>query len=104
VGEVENVALYRRLIEQVVGVGNLELLDELLDPEIVLPTIDAFAEPTIQGLKQVNSAFRAGAPDLRVSIEEIYAAGDWVAARLAWSGTHSGELLGLPATGLPLAG
>lgn len=99
VGEAENIALYRRLIEEGVGVGNLDLIDELFDPDISLPTIDAFAEPTIQGLKQVNSAFRAGAPDLRANIDEIYAAGDWVAARLTWTGTHSGELLGLPATG-----
>ena len=40
-----------------------------------------------------------GAADLRVKIDEIYAAGDWVAARLTWTGTHSGELFGIPATG-----
>ncbi len=99
VSEAENIALYRRLIEEGVGAGNLDLLDELLDPDIDLPTVAAFAAPTIDGLKQVNEAFRAGAPDLQVSIDEIYPAGDWIAARLTWTGTHSGELLGLPATG-----
>lgn len=97
--EVDNIARYRRLIEEGVGVGNLDLLDELLDPDISLPTIDAFAEPTIEGLKSVNAAFRTGAPDVRATIDEIYAAGDWVAARLTWSGTHTGELLGMPGSG-----
>jgi predicted ester cyclase len=99
VSEADNIALYRRLIEDGVGVGNLDLLDELLDPDITLPTIEAFAAPTIEGLKSVNAAFRAGAPDLRATIDEIYATGDWVAARLTWTGTHTGELLGMPASG-----
>ena len=60
--EAENIALYRRLIEDGVGIGNLDLLDEILSPDIALPTIAAFAEPTIVGLKQVNSAFRGGEP------------------------------------------
>jgi hypothetical protein len=99
VSEADNIALYRRIVEQGVGVGNLDLLDELLDPDIALPTLEPFAEPTIEGLKSENAAFRLGAPDARATIDEIYAAGDWVAARLTWTGTHTGELLGIPATG-----
>jgi predicted ester cyclase len=98
VREADNIALYRRIIEEGVGVGNFDLLDELLDPGITLPTIEGSAEPTIEGLKAANTAFRAGAPDLRARIDEIFAAGDWVAARLTWTGTHTGELLGMPAT------
>ena len=97
--EADNIVLYRRVIEEGVGVGNLDLLDELLDTDICLPTIEGSAEPTIEGLKAANAAFRAGAPDLRARIDEIFAAGDWVAARLTWMGTHTGELLGMPATG-----
>jgi ketosteroid isomerase-like protein len=99
VSEADNIALYRRVIEQGVGVGNLDLLDELLDPDIALPTIEPFVEPTVEGLKSENAAFRAGAPDARATIDEIFAAGDWVAARLTWTGSHTGELLGVPATG-----
>jgi predicted ester cyclase len=98
-GEAENIALYRRLIEDGVGVGNLELLDEILSPEIVLPTLAPMAEPTVHGLKQLNEVFRAGIPDARAEIVEIIASGDWVAARLRWTGTHTGEFLGLPPTG-----
>jgi predicted ester cyclase len=91
VSEADNIALYRRIIERGVGIGNLDLLDELLDPDIALPTIE--------GRKSENAAFRAGAPDVRATIDDIYAAGDWVVARLTWTGTHTGELMGIPATG-----
>lgn len=97
--EAENIALYRRLIEDGVGIGNLQVLDEILSPEIVLPTLAPMAEPTIHGLKQLNEAFRAGVPDARAEIVEIFASGDWVAARLRWTGTHTGEFFGLPPTG-----
>jgi steroid delta-isomerase-like uncharacterized protein len=38
-------------------------------------------------------------PDLRVTIEDIFAAEDKVTVRLRISGTHSGEFLGIPPTG-----
>jgi len=97
--ESENIALYRRLIEEGVGIGNLQVLDEILSPEIVLPTVAPTAEPTIQGLKQLNEGFRAGIPDARAEIVEIIASGDWVAASLRWTGTHTEEFAGLPPTG-----
>jgi predicted ester cyclase len=101
--EAENIALYRRLIEAGVGVGNLDVLDEVLAPDIHLPTIAPIVEPTVSGLKQLNLGFREGIPDARAEIEEIFATGDWVAARLHWTGTHTGEFLGLVPTGKKFA-
>jgi len=97
--EADTVALYRRLIEDGVGIGNLQVLDETLSPDIELPTVAPMAEPTIDGLKRLNAALRAGIPDAKAEIMEIVASGDWVAARLRWTGTHTGEFLGLPPTG-----
>jgi steroid delta-isomerase-like uncharacterized protein len=48
-----------------------------------------------QGFEILRRAF----PDLRAHIEDIIAAGDKVAVRLRFRGTHSGEFLGIPATG-----
>jgi len=97
--EAENIELYRRLIEEGVGIGNLQVLDEILSPEIELPTVAPMAEPTVDGLKQLNEGLRAGIPDAKAEIVEIVASGDWIAARLRWTGTHTGEFLGLPPTG-----
>ena len=48
-----------------------------------------------QGAELIKRAF----PDLEAHIEDIFAAEDRVAVRLRFRGTHSGEFLGLPATG-----
>ena len=97
--EADNIALYRRLINDGVGVGRLDTLDEVLAPGMVLPTVAPAAEPSIAGLKALNTAFRAAFPDLRATIDEVVANGDWVSARLTWTGTNSGELFGQPPTG-----
>jgi steroid delta-isomerase-like uncharacterized protein len=43
-------------------------------------------------------AMRDGFPGLRVAIEDIFGAGDKVAVRLHFSGTHTGSFQGVPAT------
>jgi predicted ester cyclase len=44
----------------------------------------------------------AGFPDLSTTIEEILRAGDTVATRLTWRGTHAGPYGGVAATGKPV--
>ena len=51
-----------------------------------------------QGFEMMKQAF----PDLRAQIEDIVAAGDRVALRVRFRGTHSGEFLGIPPTGRPI--
>jgi steroid delta-isomerase-like uncharacterized protein len=51
-----------------------------------------------QGFEMMRRAF----PDLQAHIEDIVAAEDKVAVRLRFRGTHSGEFLGMPATGLAI--
>ena len=45
---------------------------------------------------------RTGFPDIVFSIQEQIAEHDKVASRFEWTGTHSGEFLGIPATGRPV--
>ena len=52
-------------------------------------------EVSRQGFEMMKQAF----PDLHAHIEDIVAAGDKVAVRVRFRGTHSGEFLGIPATG-----
>jgi steroid delta-isomerase-like uncharacterized protein len=48
-----------------------------------------------QGFEMMRHAF----PDLHAHLEDIVAAQDKVAVRVRFRGTHSGEFLGIPATG-----
>jgi steroid delta-isomerase-like uncharacterized protein len=43
-------------------------------------------------------AMRDGFPDLQIAIEDIFGAGDRVAVRLHFSGTHTGTFQDVPAT------
>jgi predicted ester cyclase len=96
--QAQNIALYRRFADGV-GTGRLEVIDEVLEADVQLPTIADLVEPTPAGLKQVNQQFRASFPDLHGTIEQIFAFGDWVAACLTWTGTNTGEFMGKPPTG-----
>ena len=96
--QAQSLALYRRFADGLCT-GHLDVISELLAPDIQLPSIADLADPTPAGLKQANEGFRAGFPDLRVTIEQIFAFGEWVAARVRWEGTNTGEFMGRPPTG-----
>lgn len=95
----ENIDIYRRLIEEGVGIGQFDVIDELIAPDTPLPTLEPVGPPTTLGLRQMSEAIRVGFPDLRATIAEIFENGDWVAARLVWTGTNTGEFMGQPPTG-----
>ena len=42
-------------------------------------------------------------PDLHVTVEDLIAEGDKIVGRVTLTGTHQGELLGIPATGKKVA-
>jgi predicted ester cyclase len=96
--QAQAIAVYQRFAEEV-GTGRLDVIDEVLAADIQLPTIAELADPTPAGLKQVNEGFRASFPDLHGTVEEIFAFGEWVAARLRWTGTNTGDFMGKPPTG-----
>jgi predicted ester cyclase len=50
------------------------------------------------GFVQLAKHLKAGMPDGKLTIHDIFAAGDKVAVRFTHAGTHQGELLGVPAT------
>lgn len=97
--QAANIALYRRFIDDGVGIGRLDTIDDVLAPDLELPTIAGIVEPTPAGLKQMNQAFRAAFPDLHGRIDQVFASGDWVAANVTWTGTNTGAFMGQPPTG-----
>lgn len=68
-------------------------------PELIIHGLPAPLPPTLEGHRHVVETLRSAVPDVRVNVHEIVADGDIVALRTTFSGTHSGELQGIPATG-----
>ena len=101
--EEENKAVIRRWIEAF-NERNLEAEADLLAPGYVAH-VPAAPGP-LEGLeawRQFTGPFVEAFPDLRLTVEDIMAEGDMVAARVAFDGTHRGEFQGIPPTGKEVA-
>jgi len=55
--------------------------------------------PGRDGYRAVANVLRAGFSDLRFEVEDVIAAGDRVAVRTWFTGTHDGPFMGMPPTG-----
>ena len=49
--------------------------------------------------QQFWAAFFTGLPDVKVTMEDLVISGDRVVGRFTYRGTHTGDLVGIPATG-----
>ena len=95
----ENKAVVRRFLEEVFNNGNLAVIDELIAPGFVEHPSQPGQQPGPEGAKQAIGMFRAAFPDLRVTIDDMIAEGDRVVVRTTFTGTHQGDMMGIPPTG-----
>ena len=98
----ENKERIRRGFEEGVNQRHLELFDELLSPDYVNYGTNP---PTrgIDGFRQMMGVFFTGFPDMKVELDEVIGEGDRVVTRGRMTGTHTGEFMGIPATGKPIS-
>jgi len=98
--EAQNIAVMRRYYEEIVNQGNLALADEIFTPDYVSHHNDpAHLPPGPPGVQAFVAITRTGFPDLRLTVDQIFAEGDQVASMWTMAGTHTGEWFGMPATG-----
>jgi steroid delta-isomerase-like uncharacterized protein len=83
----QNKAVVRRLVDEVMNAGHLEVLDEIYTAKMA-----AAARAWI-------APFRASFPDVHMQVVDLVAEGDKVAGRFLCSGTQRGEWQGHPANG-----
>lgn len=95
-----NIEVVRRLLEDVLGRGRLELLDELVDADYVghLPIGDHYGPA---GVRIDVAGYRTAFPDLVVTLDDLFADRDKVVRRFTLRGTHQRPFLGIPASGQP---
>jgi len=96
-----NKALERRVFEEIWNQGLLDVADEVFAPDSILHLgTDDVQGP--EGFKEYVAGYRAAFPDIHWTVEDQIAEGEMVVTRLTGTGTHQGELMGIPATGLPI--
>ena len=93
-------AIARRFLEEAFNSGNLDVVDEPVAPEFVNHDA-ALPEPRvgIEAAKASITGYREAFPDLRLTIEQQLAEGEYVTTRWSASGTHQGNLMGMAPTG-----
>jgi hypothetical protein len=82
-----NKAVVRRLVDEVMNAGNMNLIDDIYTPQLA-PNARRWIAP-----------FRESFPDVHMTIVELIAEADKVVGRFTCSGTHRGTWRGHPSSG-----
>lgn len=95
---MDHAATMRRAYD-LLNAGDFDGFAELLADDFVEHEQTPGLEPTKEGVLEFFRAYRGAFPDLRFEAEELFTSGDKVAVYYRTTGTHSGEFMGMPATG-----
>jgi steroid delta-isomerase-like uncharacterized protein len=92
--------LGRRFFEEVLGAGNWSVGQEIVSGNVVMHHPSSPAPIAgYEAVKGFLSAFRAGFPDLSMTVEDAFGTPEKAAVRWRMQGTHDAELFGIPPTG-----
>ncbi len=95
----DNKALVRRVVEELQCQHDLSAIDRYVAPTFVNYADVPGIPPNRDGMKIFWQAFLEAVPDLRAEIHEQAAEGNKVFTYKTFHGTHTGTLMGIPATG-----
>ena len=94
-----NKALARRFYEEVFGNGNMSAMDEFGAPDLIDHNAMPGQGPGLEGVKQMFVEWMTAFSDWKIDIQAMVAEGDLVATLFTTTATHTGEIMGAPATG-----
>jgi len=95
---MDHEATMRRAYD-LINAGKIDGFADLLSEDFVEHEQSPGLEPTKAGVVQFFRMYKAAFPDLRFEPEQFFTNGDTVAVYFRASGTQSGEIMGIPATG-----
>jgi predicted ester cyclase len=97
-GIEENKVLARRIIEEFINMNQPSVADEIFADDFINHSPQFNTTPDLAGLKQFISQFHQGFEDYHLTIEDLIAEKDKVVGFVRNTGTHTGEVLGIPPT------
>ena len=98
----KNKEIIDRLIMEVWGQGDMDLLADIVDTDFLDHTTTGDVSGS-ENFRELVIAFRNAFPDINFSINDMIAERDKVVARWAARGTHKGEFLGNAASDNPIS-
>ncbi|HXZ05966.1 MAG TPA: ester cyclase [Ktedonobacteraceae bacterium] len=93
-----NKAVTHQFLEELFNKRNLAIVDALCVTNVVNHGLGPEASG-IERTKRSAGMYLAAFPDLHFAFEDYIAEGDQVVVRWTSTGTHKGELMGIPPTG-----
>lgn len=99
----QNKQLVQAFIQELFTKGDLSAVDRYLAPDFVNHDLPFPGLPDgAEGVRQAAAMMRQALPDWHSDLEQLIAEGDTVVEVFTASGTHHGELMGVPGTGKSL--
>lgn len=92
-----NKETIRRMFDEIINAGKIDLVDDLFHPDFQTVTPQGALDR--EGFKGYVQAWRAGFPDVHCEVGDLTAEDDRVAWSVRATGTHTGDFMGIPATG-----
>ena len=95
---IDNKLLIRKYIDEVVNTGNVDEIEKYVSSDYT-EVFEGKRYPIgIKGAREHILGVRQTYPDLKLTIEQQIAEGDWVATIIIASGTHRGVWMGMKPT------
>ena len=100
----DRITANKQLVEAFIGAlfsdGNLDAVDQYLAPSFINHDPPFPGAPSnAAGMRHAAEMFRRALPDWHSDMDQLIAENDIVVERFTASGTHQGELMGVPGTG-----
>ncbi len=84
---------------ELINAGDIDGFGDLMADDFVEHEETPGLAPTKDGVLEFFRMYRTAFPDLRMDPEEVLVSGDKTVTRARATGTHQGELMGMPPTG-----
>jgi steroid delta-isomerase-like uncharacterized protein len=94
-----DIAATTRRAYDLINAGVIDGFGELLADDLVEHEETPGFPPTKEGVLDFFRMYRTAFPDLQMHAEDVLVSGDKTVTRVRATGTHQGELMGMPATG-----
>lgn len=94
-----NKELLRRYYEEIVSTGSVDRLADFVAPDYVEVYDETRHAVGLEGAREHIIGVRRTYPDLRLTVRQQIAEGEWVVSKVLMRGTHQGEWIGIKPTG-----